>query len=69
MWEQMNGFERCVLIVGTSYILGVIAVLIVMLTFDLPLVVFYLSLMLCVVLGLGGPFLLRMWERVCEKHG
>ena len=69
MWEQMNGFERCVLIVGTSYILGVIAVLIVMLTFDLPLVVFYLSLMLCVVLGLGGPFLPRMWERVCETHG
>ena len=45
MWEQTNGFDRTVLIAGTSYILGVIAVLIVMLTFDLPLVVFYLSRM------------------------
>ena len=63
MWEQINGFERLVFIVGTSYVLGTIAVLIVMLTFDLAPIVFYPSLILCVVLGLGGPFLLWLLRK------
>ena len=58
MWKQMDGFERLVFILGTSYVLGAIAVLIVMLTFDLSQDAFYQLLMLCVVLGLGGPFML-----------
>ena len=60
MWKQMDGFERFILIVGTSYVLGAIAVLIVMLTFDLEPIVFYPLLMFCVALGLEGPFLLYL---------
>lgn len=54
MWEQTDGFDRTVLIAGTSYVLGAIAVLIVMLTFDLPLVVF--SAMKCYSIS-------RRWTR------
>ena len=56
MWEQMDGLDRFNLIVGTSYVLGAIALLIVMLTSDLSPDWFYGLLMLCVALGLLGPF-------------
>ncbi len=58
MWKQMDGFERFVFIMGTSFVLGAIAVLTVMLTFDLEPIVFYPLLTFCVVLGLEGSFLL-----------
>ncbi|MYE54676.1 MAG: hypothetical protein F4X34_05710 [Chloroflexi bacterium] len=58
MWKQLEGKVRFNLILGTSYILGALTLLIVMLTVDLAPEVIYGLLMLCVSLGLWGLFLL-----------
>ena len=65
MWKQMDGPDRFGLIVGTSYVLGATALLIVTLTFDLPHDTVNSLLVLCVVLGLCGPFML--WK-VCKER-
>ena len=54
MWAQMDRFGRFVLIMGTSYVLGAVALL----TVDLAPVVFWGLLTLCVVLAFVGAFLL-----------
>ena len=54
MWDRFDGFGRIVLILGASFVLGAIALLIVMLTFELEPDAFYDLLKLCVVLGIFG---------------
>ena len=58
MWEQLNGARRFNLILGTTYLLGAFALLIVMLTGDPEPEIFSSSLALSVILGFSGPFLL-----------
>ena len=58
MWKQLEGIVRFNLILGTSYILGALTLLIVMLTVDLAPDAFYGSLTVCVSLVLWGLFLL-----------
>ena len=58
MWTQLNWAIRFNLILGTSYVVGAIALLIVMLTVDLARDAFNGLFTLCVVLGLCGPLLL-----------
>ena len=60
MWEQLNGARRYCLIMGTSYVLGAFALLTVMLTIDLSHDAFNGLLVLCVILGFSGPFLLYL---------
>ena len=58
MWKQLDGIGRVGLIMGTSYILVALALLVVMLTVDLARGVFYGSLIVCVGLGLWGSSML-----------
>ena len=55
MWKQMDGLDRFGLIVGIFLVLRAIAVLIVMLTFDLSQDVFSGLSILFVVWGMSGP--------------
>lgn len=64
MWDRLDGLGRTVLIVGTSYVLVAIAAVIALLTVDLEPDAFYGMLLLCVVFGLFGPFLLWL---VCKE--
>ena len=57
MWEHLNAAGRLSLILGTTYLLGAFALLIVMLTVDLEPEVFSSSFVLLVVLGVSGPFM------------
>ena len=59
MWDRFDGFGRIVLILGASFVLGAIALLIVMLTFELEPDAFYDLLILCVVLGIFGA--ISLW--------
>ena len=67
MWERINGIYRYNLILDTSYVLGAIALLIVMLTVDLAHDTFNGLLILCVVIGLCGPFLLCVVGFACRE--
>ena len=58
MWEHLNGAGRYNLILGTTYLLGAFALLIVMLTVDLGPELFSSSFVLLVVLGVSGALLL-----------
>ena len=58
MWEHLNGAGRYNLILGTTYLLGAFALLIVMLTVDLEPEVFSSSFALFVILGVSGALLL-----------
>lgn len=58
MRERIDGAERFGLILGASYLLGALALLLLMLTVDMTPEVFLLLGSLCVALGLCGPFLL-----------
>ena len=58
MWKQLNWAIRFNLVLGSSYVVGAIALLIVMLTVDLAPDAFNGLFTLCVVLGLCGPLLL-----------
>lgn len=62
MWAQLNGARRFNLILGTTYLVGsfalLIVLLIVLLTVDLPPDAFYGTFTLCIVLGFSGPLLL-----------
>ena len=70
MWAQMEGLARFVLIVGTSYVLGAVALLVALLTVDLAPVVFWELLTLCVVLALIGAFLLwLLWRKGLMRIG
>ena len=60
MWDRMDGFERAVLIAGTSFLLGAIALLIVLLTVDLTPDAFPGLPILCLILALCGPSLIYM---------
>ena len=60
MWDRMDGFERAVLIAGTSFLLGAIALLIVLLTVDLTPDAFPGLPILCLILALCGPGLIYM---------
>ena len=60
MWKRIDGTVRFNLVLGISYILGAIALLIVMLTADLGLDASPGLLFLFVMLGFFGPFLL--WQ-------
>ena len=63
MWAQLDRFGRFVLIMGTSFVLGAVVLLIVLLTVDLAPDAFYELLTLCVVLALGGAFpLWLLWK-------
>ena len=58
MWERIDGTVRFLIVPGISYLLGALALLVVILTVDLSPDVFNGLLMLCVLLGLLGPFML-----------
>ena len=58
MWEYLNREKRFWLILSIAYIVGAIALLIVMLTVDLAHDTFNGLFVLCVILGILGPFLL-----------
>ena len=60
MWNRMDKFERTIFIAGVTYLLGAVAVLIVMLRVDRAPAPVDGLLILCVILALCGPWLLYM---------
>ena len=67
MWDRMDKFDRFILILGTSLVLGavalLIALLIALLTVDLAFHTFSEWLTICVILASGGAFVLWMiWK-------
>ena len=60
MWNRMDKFKRTIFIAGVAYLLGAVAVLIVMLRVDRAPASPDGLLILCVILALCGPWLLYM---------
>ena len=70
MWAQMDRFVRSGLILGTSYVVVAIALLVVLLTVDLASGAFYGLLTPCVVSGLLGALVLwRVRKEVFMRIG
>ena len=63
MWKQIDGAKRIHLILGTSCLLGALALSIVMATFDLGPDSFLVLLTLCVILGISGALLLSVVDK------
>ncbi len=70
MWKQLEGIDRFGLVMGASYILGALTLLIVTLTVDLAPDAFNGLLSLCVVVGLLGAVILwRIRKEVFMRIG
>ena len=70
MWAQMDRFVQSGLILGTSYVVVAIALLVVLLTVDLAPGAFYGLLTPCVVSGLLGALILwRVRKEVFMRIG
>ena len=70
MWTQMDRLDRFVFIMGTSYVLGAVALLIVLLTFGLAPDAYWGLWTLCVALVFLGTLLIwLLWKEGFMRIG